>query len=65
MLTAEAQTRLHRYAHADGSRAGELLGTPIGQVVGRLNEIRSTRDVMFRLVEEYEEAVARLTGLGD
>jgi len=62
MLTADAQTRMHRYAHAPGSRARELVGTPIGQVVSRLNEVRSTRDVIFRMVEEYQETIERLTG---
>jgi NAD(P)H-dependent flavin oxidoreductase YrpB (nitropropane dioxygenase family) len=60
MLTADAHSRVHRYAHAPGSRAAELLGTPIGQVVGRLGEARSTRDVVFALVEELEATLARL-----
>jgi NAD(P)H-dependent flavin oxidoreductase YrpB (nitropropane dioxygenase family) len=61
MLTAEAQTRVHRYAHHDGARA--LLGTPVGQIVGRLNEVRSVRDVIYAMVEELAEVVARLGSL--
>jgi NAD(P)H-dependent flavin oxidoreductase YrpB (nitropropane dioxygenase family) len=63
MLTADAQTRLHRYAQSPGSRAAELLGTPVGQIVGRLDQVRSTRDVIFAMVEELEETIGRLAGL--
>jgi NAD(P)H-dependent flavin oxidoreductase YrpB (nitropropane dioxygenase family) len=63
MLTAEAQVRMHRYAHAPGSRARDLVGTPIGQVVSRLSRVRSTREVMSDLVEEYLATVDRLSRL--
>ena len=35
---------------------------PVGQIVGRMNEVRPVRDVMFELVEEYIETVERLEG---
>jgi hypothetical protein len=54
---------VHRYAHKEGSRARELLGTPVGQIVGRLNEVRSTRDVIFGMVEELDGVLARLAAL--
>src|SRR5438874_10181762 len=57
MLTAEAQTRVHRYAHVEGSRAGELLGTPVGQIVGRMKTVRSAKDVIYSMVEEYVDVV--------
>jgi NAD(P)H-dependent flavin oxidoreductase YrpB (nitropropane dioxygenase family) len=38
----------------------ELAFAPVGQIVGRMNEVRSVRDVMFGLVEEYIETVERL-----
>lgn len=60
MLTAEAQTRIHRYAHTEGSRAGELLGTPVGQIVGRMKAVRSSRDVIYSMVEEYVDVVEKL-----
>ncbi len=63
MLTADAQTRIHRYAHAENSRAGELLGTPIGQVVGRMKSVRSVRDVIYDMVSEYVEIVEKLGAL--
>jgi len=48
MLTAEAMTRMNRYAHVEGSRARELVGVPVGQIVGRMNTVRSARDVITR-----------------
>jgi NAD(P)H-dependent flavin oxidoreductase YrpB (nitropropane dioxygenase family) len=66
MLTADAQSRIHRYAHAPGSRARELLGTPVGQIVGRMNQVRSVRDVVYSLVEELVEATERVQAvMGD
>lgn len=62
MLTAEAMTRMNRYAHVEGSRARELVGMPVGQIVGRMNAVRSARDVIYQMVNEYVEAV---TGLAD
>ena len=36
---------------------------PVGQVVGQLNTVRKTRDVMQDLVEGYLEAVENLDSL--
>jgi NAD(P)H-dependent flavin oxidoreductase YrpB (nitropropane dioxygenase family) len=33
---------------------------PIGQIVGRMNEVRPVADVMADLVAEFEETVNRL-----
>ena len=41
----------------------ELTGMPVGQVVGMMNGVRPSRDVMRQLVEEYVEAVERLDAL--
>jgi hypothetical protein len=38
---------------------------PVGQVVGQMNEVRSVREVIFGLVEEYVDASERLHKLGD
>jgi len=32
----------------------------VGQIVGRMNQVRPVRDVMYQLVEEYIETVERL-----
>ena len=54
ILTAQANAAISR------SHRKDLAFTPVGQIVGSMNEVRSTRDVMHRLVEEYIEAVERL-----
>ncbi len=54
ILTSEANARIARSGRKD------LAFAPVGQIVGRMNEVRPVRDVMFQLVEEYIEAVERL-----
>jgi NAD(P)H-dependent flavin oxidoreductase YrpB (nitropropane dioxygenase family) len=54
---AEARIRLHQ--------SRELLGVPVGQIVGQMNEVRSVRDVIARLVEETREAMERVGRLRD
>lgn len=54
MLTAEAQTRIGR----SGNPA--LAGSPVGQIVGRMNTVRPVRDVVFELVEGAVAAIERL-----
>jgi len=61
MLTAEAMTRMNRYAHVEGSRARELVGMPVGQIVGCMNTVRSARDVIYQMVSEYVETVTSLS----
>ena len=57
MLINEAQRRIAKY------QVKALTTMPVGQIVGRMNEVRPVRDVMFQLVEEFIEASERLTGL--
>ena len=54
ILTSEANSRIAR------SGRKELAFAPVGQIVGRMNEVRPVRDVMFQLVEEYIETIERL-----
>jgi NAD(P)H-dependent flavin oxidoreductase YrpB (nitropropane dioxygenase family) len=60
MVTADAVARGHRYAE----RAQEVGFNPVGQIVGRMNDVRPVREVIYALVEEYLEAVERLQKLG-
>ncbi len=60
MLTAEAQHRMHRYAGLEHSGAGELLGSPVGQIVGSMDKIRPAAGVFADLVREYDETVERM-----
>jgi NAD(P)H-dependent flavin oxidoreductase YrpB (nitropropane dioxygenase family) len=38
---------------------------PVGQIVGRMNRVERTRDVVYRLVDEYLQAVERFRGVLD
>jgi NAD(P)H-dependent flavin oxidoreductase YrpB (nitropropane dioxygenase family) len=61
MLTAEAMTRMNRYAQVEGSHARELVGMPVGQIVGHMNTVRSARDVIYQMVSECVETVTGLS----
>ena len=61
LATADAQTRIHRYAHSEKSRARELVGTPIGQIVGRMNRVQPVRDVIYDMMNELVDTVQRLS----
>lgn len=63
MATAEAVTRIHRYAHSPEYGARDLVGAPVGQIVGRMNAVRPTREVIYDLVNEFIDAVARVNEL--
>jgi len=54
ILTSEANARIARSDRKD------IQFAPVGQIVGRMNQVRPVRDVIFELVEEYIETVERL-----
>jgi NAD(P)H-dependent flavin oxidoreductase YrpB (nitropropane dioxygenase family) len=54
ILTSEANSRIARSGRKD------LQFAPVGQIVGRMNQVQPVRDVIFGLVEEYIETVERL-----
>jgi NAD(P)H-dependent flavin oxidoreductase YrpB (nitropropane dioxygenase family) len=55
LLVSDAHNRINASGDPD------VISMPIGQIVGRMNEVRPVAEVMAGLVAEYEEAVARLT----
>ncbi len=59
MVTMDAVRRTHHYAKA----AQKVAFNPIGQVVGQMNETRSSREVIYDLVQGYFDAVERLERL--
>jgi len=59
-LVAEAQERIHRSAHHAGSGAETLDTYFVGQVVGTLNRVKSARQVVLDMVEEYVDTYERL-----
>jgi NAD(P)H-dependent flavin oxidoreductase YrpB (nitropropane dioxygenase family) len=54
MLTAEAQHRIFRY------QPPELVGMPVGQIVGRMKDVRPARDVLYDMISECGETLERL-----
>jgi NAD(P)H-dependent flavin oxidoreductase YrpB (nitropropane dioxygenase family) len=54
ILTSEANARIARSDRKD------IQFAPVGQIVGRMNQVRPVRDVIFGLVEEYIETVEKL-----
>jgi hypothetical protein len=41
-----------------------VIPMPVGQIVGRMNEVRPVAAVMADMIAEYEATVARLNDLG-
>ena len=54
LLVADAHNRMNDHGDPD------VIAMPVGQIVGRMNEVRPVADVMADLVREYAETVARL-----
>ena len=63
MLTAEAQRRIGRSIQVEGADPKNLSGTPVGQIVGRMNTIPSCRDLIYDMVNEYIETTTRVSEL--
>lgn len=59
MVSMDAIMRAERYP----KNAQAVAFSPVGQVVGRMNEVRSVREVVQTLVEEYFEAFDRLQSI--
>jgi NAD(P)H-dependent flavin oxidoreductase YrpB (nitropropane dioxygenase family) len=57
LLVSEAHQRLMECGNPD------VIPMPVGQIVGRMNEVRPVADVMATLLAELDEAVARLDRL--
>jgi len=57
LLVADAHNRINAAGDPD------VVSMPVGQVVGRMNEVRPVADVIASLVSEYDEAVKRLESL--
>jgi NAD(P)H-dependent flavin oxidoreductase YrpB (nitropropane dioxygenase family) len=58
LLVAEAHQRLMQSGRPD------VIPMPVGQIVGRMNEVRPVATVLADMIAEYEAAVARLNSLG-
>jgi NAD(P)H-dependent flavin oxidoreductase YrpB (nitropropane dioxygenase family) len=61
MVALDAVQRGHRYPE----QAKDVNFNPVGQVVGMMNKVERSADVVQRLVEEYLEACDRLNKLNE
>jgi NAD(P)H-dependent flavin oxidoreductase YrpB (nitropropane dioxygenase family) len=64
-LPMPLQGILHQEA---GRRTGrvqnrDLIGFPVGQIVGRMNKVRPSKDLVLEMVEEWIDTTERLSGL--
>ncbi|MXW51295.1 MAG: nitronate monooxygenase [Gammaproteobacteria bacterium] len=59
LVAADARRRTERYAGVGNAQAVAM--NPAGQVIGQINEIESCRDVVFRLLSEYADALEQVT----
>ncbi len=57
LLVAEAHNRI------SASNNPDVISMPIGQIVGRMNEVRPVAEVVAGLVSEFEETVKKLDGM--
>ncbi len=60
VLTREAQRRIERAAHRAGSGAEKLANYFVGQIVGTMNQTKSSAQVVFEMIEEFIDAVDSL-----
>jgi len=60
-----AHQRVRRAALAGSAAAAELTVTPVGQIVGRMNQMRPARQVVSEMVDEYIDTVERMARLMD
>jgi NAD(P)H-dependent flavin oxidoreductase YrpB (nitropropane dioxygenase family) len=63
VLVADSQRRIHRLAHKTDSGARELATYFVGQVVGQMNEVKSSRRVVSEMIEEFVDTMERLNAL--
>ncbi len=63
MATADATSRIHRFAGQPGNRAAELLTSPVGQIVGRMNDEQPVAEIMETMIRELEASIRRLGNL--
>ena len=59
MVTSNAVQRGHKYPE----QAKDVQFNPVGQIVGRMDKVRPTKDVIYEMVEECIEANDRLARL--
>lgn len=59
MVAGEAMVRAARHP----AKAQDVMFSPVGQIVGKMNHPQSSRELIANLVEDYLDAVERLSAL--
>jgi NAD(P)H-dependent flavin oxidoreductase YrpB (nitropropane dioxygenase family) len=64
-LPMPLQGILHQEAGRRTQRAHtkELIGYPVGQIVGRMNKVRPSRDLVLEMVEEWIETTEKMSAM--
>ena len=60
ILVNEALSRIDRAAYREGSGAEKLANYFVGQIVGSMNQSKTTAQVVFDMVDEFIEATQSL-----
>jgi NAD(P)H-dependent flavin oxidoreductase YrpB (nitropropane dioxygenase family) len=63
LLVAEAGQRVDRAAHDPSSGAAKLANYFVGQVVGSLHEVKPAGRVVLEMVEEFIDAMLRVSSM--
>lgn len=61
LVTADATRRVKRYAGVADTQ--KVAFNAAGQVIGQINTVEKSKDVIYRLLTEFTDAVDRLNGL--
>ncbi len=59
LLVADAEARIRHHQNK------ELLGVPVGQIVGQMNDVKPVKEVIARLLAEVDEAIGRVARLAN
>ena len=62
VLTRTAQRRIERAAHSAGSGAEKLANYFVGQIVGTMNQSKTSAQVVYEIIEEFIDSVESLAG---
>jgi Asp-tRNA(Asn)/Glu-tRNA(Gln) amidotransferase B subunit len=60
ILVNEALARIDRAAYRPGSGAEKLANYFVGQIVGTMNETKTSAQVVFEMIDEFIETVQSL-----
>ena len=65
LVSSESTQRIARSVNIEGSRGKELTGSPVGQIVGKMNHVQPCREVIRDMVTEYLDTVEQMAKLSE